>query len=295
MSKITGVYTNTCPVDAYRGAGRPEAAFLLEKLVDACARDLGLGARGNPPAQLHQAGAVPVPHADRPALRRRRVRRPHDAGAWSAPAGRASTSGWRSRRQAGKIRGIGMATYIEACAFPGSEPAFVRAQRRRHGDAEDRHADQRAGPCHRLCAVRRREAQHRHRKDHRPPGRHGRLEDGGGTGGSRSIPLGGVSASRAGEELAEKIKRIAADELEASAADIELHRRHGADRRHRPLDELRGDRQGREKAGRPEGLRRVRPGRSDLPERHAYLRGRDRSGNRRDRRSSATPSSTISA
>jgi carbon-monoxide dehydrogenase large subunit len=39
---VTGVYTNTCPVDAYRGAGRPEAAFLLEKLVDACAHDLGL-------------------------------------------------------------------------------------------------------------------------------------------------------------------------------------------------------------------------------------------------------------
>src|SRR5690606_20807680 len=41
---VTGLYTNTCPVDAYRGAGRPEAALLLEKLVDACARDLGLSA-----------------------------------------------------------------------------------------------------------------------------------------------------------------------------------------------------------------------------------------------------------
>ena len=39
---VTGVYTNTCPVDAYRGAGRPEAAFLIEKLADECARDLGL-------------------------------------------------------------------------------------------------------------------------------------------------------------------------------------------------------------------------------------------------------------
>ncbi|TIV00036.1 MAG: xanthine dehydrogenase family protein molybdopterin-binding subunit, partial [Mesorhizobium sp.] len=39
---VTGLYTNTCPIDAYRGAGRPEAAFLLEKLVDACAHDLGL-------------------------------------------------------------------------------------------------------------------------------------------------------------------------------------------------------------------------------------------------------------
>src|SRR5690606_4844904 len=49
-----------------------------------------------------------------------------------------------------------------------------------------------------------------------------RLAKGGGTGGSRSIPLGGVSAARAGEDLAEKIRKIAADELEAAAADIEL-------------------------------------------------------------------------
>jgi carbon-monoxide dehydrogenase large subunit len=42
---VTCIYTNTVPVDAYRGAGRPEAAFLLEKLVDECARDLGLRAR----------------------------------------------------------------------------------------------------------------------------------------------------------------------------------------------------------------------------------------------------------
>src|SRR5690606_17668332 len=48
-----------------------------------------------------------------------------------------------------------------------------------------------------------------------------RLASGGGTGGSRSIPLGGVSAARASEALAEKIRRIAADELEAAAADIE--------------------------------------------------------------------------
>src|SRR5690606_963871 len=49
------------------------------------------------------------------------------------------------------------------------------------------------------------------------------LDDGEGTGGSRASPLGGVSAVRAGEALAEKIRRMAADELEASAHDIELH------------------------------------------------------------------------
>ena len=65
----------------------------------------------------------------------------------------------------GKIRGIGMATYIEACAFPGSEPAFVEL----NGDGTvtlyDRHPDQRPGPRHRLCAVHRRQARLDYRQD----------------------------------------------------------------------------------------------------------------------------------
>jgi carbon-monoxide dehydrogenase large subunit len=80
------------------------------------------------------------------------------------------------------------------------------------------------------------------------------LKSGGGTGGSRSIPLGGVSAARAGEDLAGKIRRLAADELEASAADIELvggtARIVGTDRSH----VLRRHRQGGEEAGGPEGF-----------------------------------------
>ena len=204
---ITGVYTNTCPVDAYRGAGRPEAAFLLEKLVDACARDLGIGRGGDPAAQLHQAGAVSLPHPDRPALRCRRVRRPYDAGHGARRLGRASTQRLAQSKARGKIRGIGMATYIEACAFPGSEPAHVKLNDDGTVTLSHRHPDQRPGPRHRLCPVRRREARHRHRQDHRrtratPTD----LKKGGGTGGSRSIPLGGVSAARAGEDLAEKIK-----------------------------------------------------------------------------------------
>ncbi len=76
--EVAGVYTNTAPVDAYRGAGRPEAAFLVEKLVDACARDMGLGRDEIRRLQFHQARAVSLSHADQAALRRRRVRRPHD-------------------------------------------------------------------------------------------------------------------------------------------------------------------------------------------------------------------------
>ena len=61
-----------------------------------------------------------------------------------------------------------------------------------------------------------------------------RSTTGGGTGGSRSIPLGGVSAARAGEDLAEKIKALAADELEAGGGRHRARRRHGPHRRHRP-------------------------------------------------------------
>ena len=123
---------------------------------------------------------------------------------------------------AGKIRGIGMATYIEACAFPGSEPAFL--QLNGDGTVTLSIGTQTNGQGHATAYAQfivdklnidiSKIIVHQGDTD--------RIKKGGGTGGSRSIPLGGVSAARAGEDLAEKIKRIAADELEASAADIEL-------------------------------------------------------------------------
>lgn len=218
---ITGVYTNTCPVDAYRGAGRPEAAFLLEKLVDASARDLGL-----------------APHE----VRRRNFIRP-DQFPYRTPTGRvydvgefaghmdlamqrADWEGFGTRMEraaaAGRLRGIGMATYVEACAFAGSEPAHVRLEGdgsvtldigtqsngQGHATAYAQFVAEKLGvDIARVNVIQ---------------GDTDRLDKGGGTGGSRSIPLGGVSAARAGEDLAQKIRRIAADELEASAADIEL-------------------------------------------------------------------------
>ena len=218
---IHGVYTNTCPTDAYRGAGRPEAAFLLEKLVDECARQLGMA---------------------REEIRRRNFIRPeqfpyrtptdrlYDVGEFDGHMTQAmELAGWASFDErlkqstaAGKIRGIGMATYIEACAFPGSEPAFL--QLNGDGTVTLSIGTQTNGQGHATAY-----AQFIVDKLHIDisriivhQGDTDRIKKGGGTGGSRSIPLGGVSAARAGEDLAEKIKRIAADELEASAADIEL-------------------------------------------------------------------------
>ncbi|MEM9278347.1 MAG: xanthine dehydrogenase family protein molybdopterin-binding subunit [Pseudomonadota bacterium] len=218
---MRGSYTNTVPIDAYRGAGRPEAAYLIERLVDQCAREMGL---------------------PREEIRRRNLIKPEQLP-YTTPGGRMYDTGeyqahmeacmeradWESfERRAGeaktndKIRGIGMSTYIEACAFAGSEPAFVelngdgtvdvkigtQSNGQGHATAYTQLAADKLGLDYEQIRLRQGDTDD--------------LENGGGTGGSRSIPLGGVSVSRASEALAEKIKRIAAEELEASAADIVL-------------------------------------------------------------------------
>ncbi len=218
---ITGVYTNTCPVDAYRGAGRPEAAFLLEKLVDACARDMKLT-----PDEIRRRNFIKPEQFPY----KTQTGRLYDVGEFEGHMNRAmEQAGWASfperleaSRKAGKLRGIGMATYIEACAFAGSEPAKVRLQ----GDGRVSLfiGTQSNGQGH-ATAYAQFVAEKLNLdidKIDLHQGDTDELEKGGGTGGSRSIPLGGVSAGRAGEALAEKIKKIAADELEAAPADIEL-------------------------------------------------------------------------
>jgi carbon-monoxide dehydrogenase large subunit len=218
---VTGVYTNTCPVDAYRGAGRPEAALLLEKLVNACACDLGLSQDEIRRRNFIRPEQFPY---------RTQTDRLYDTGEFEGHMNRAmEQAGWTqfperlAESQArGKIRGIGMATYIEACAFAGSEPAYVELNG--DGTVTLKIGTQTNGQGHATAY-----AQFIAEKLNLPiekirvrQGDTDELKAGGGTGGSRSIPLGGVSAARAGEDLAEKIRRIAADELEASAGDIEL-------------------------------------------------------------------------
>ncbi|MEM9329990.1 MAG: xanthine dehydrogenase family protein molybdopterin-binding subunit [Pseudomonadota bacterium] len=218
---MRGSYTHTVPIDAYRGAGRPEAAYLIERLVDQCARDLDL---------------------PREEIRRRNLIKPEQLP-YTTPGGRMYDTGeyqahmeacmekadWEgfdaralAAKSAGKIRGIGMSTYIEACAFAGSEPAFVelnsdgtvdvkigtQSNGQGHATAYTQLAAEKLGLDYEKIKLRQ--------------GDTDELENGGGTGGSRSIPLGGVSVSRASEALAEVIKKIAAEELEASAADIIL-------------------------------------------------------------------------
>jgi carbon-monoxide dehydrogenase large subunit len=214
-------YTNTVPVDAYRGAGRPEAAYLIERLVDQCAADTGI---------------------DRVELRRRNFIRP-DQLPYRTPIGRLydtgdfaghldealRRAGWadfETRRAAasavGRLRGIGLATYVEACAFPGSEPAYVELTPQ--GRIELKIGTQTNGQGH-ATAYAQFVAEELKLDYELIDVRQGDTDEtptGGGTGGSRSIPLGAVSVRRASQALADKLKKLAADELEAAAADIEL-------------------------------------------------------------------------
>ena len=218
---MRGSYTNTVPVDAYRGAGRPEASYLIERLVDQCGREMGLS-------------------SDK--IRRRNLIRPEQLP-YTTPGGRTIDTGefqahmeacmekakWgqfdvrnKKARAQGKIRGIGMSTYVEACAFAGSEPAVVELAE--DGKIDIKIGTQNNGQGHATAYAQL--AAEKLGLDYTDvrlrQGDSDDLEDGGYTGGSRSIPLGGVSVVRASETLAEKIREIAADELEASAADIEL-------------------------------------------------------------------------
>src|SRR6185503_17133442 len=112
------VYTNTAPVDAYRGAGRPEATYVVERLVEEAARQLKLD-----PAEIRRRNFIDkFPHQTP-------VIMTYDIGDYTASLDvamrRADLAGFASRKAEaanhGKLRGIGYATYIEACGIAPSQ------------------------------------------------------------------------------------------------------------------------------------------------------------------------------
>jgi carbon-monoxide dehydrogenase large subunit len=120
--RITAAFTNTLPVDAYRGAGRPEAAYLIERLVDVAAR-LGIAptrcgartssSRGRCPTRRRPTGCTIREFAAH-------LARPGDDRLEGLSPPRAA------RSKSHKLRGIGLATYIEACGNGGPDAATVR-------------------------------------------------------------------------------------------------------------------------------------------------------------------------
>ena len=220
-ARVRCVFTNTVPVDAYRGAGRPEAAFLLERAVDAAARKLGLAPdeirRRNfipPEAMPYKTPAGPTYDSGEFAALMDEAMRRAD---WAGASARKAEAKARGRR-----RGIGMATYVEGCGGGPEDMAEVRVDPggdvlvlvgtqgsgQGHETAYAQLASERLGiPIERIRI---------HQGDTE------RVAYGFGTGGSRSLPVVGHAVLTAAEKVAAKAKRIAAQLLEAADPDVEL-------------------------------------------------------------------------
>jgi carbon-monoxide dehydrogenase large subunit len=228
------VFTHTVPVDAYRGAGRPEATYLLERIVDVAADETGID-----PAELRRRNFIPkdaYPYQTPVALQ-------YDSGDYFTTLDlalkAADYQGFEARRREaagrGKYRGIGLATYIEACGIAPS--AVVGSLGARAGLFES--AAIRVDPTGSVSVL---TGSHSHGQGHETTfaqlvadglgvpvdaveivhGDTGRIPYGMGTYGSRSLAVGGTAIVKAMDKVVAKGKKIAAHLLEASEADIEF-------------------------------------------------------------------------
>ncbi len=221
--RVTGTFTNNSPVDAYRGAGRPEITYLIERLVDKAARDLG----EDPIAYRARIALAPevFPYTTPTGLTYESA----DFGALLEQAkARVDWDGFSERQGAsaaqGLCRGIGVCLYIERCGGgPAlSEAADVRVQP--DGSVEVRIGSQANGQAHRTSY-----AQVVNEWLGVDPedvvviqGDTDEVATGTGTGGSWSIPMGGGAIARAADKVIEKARRIAAQKLEAGESDIDF-------------------------------------------------------------------------
>ncbi len=312
--EVDGVYTNTAPVDAYRGAGRPEATFVIERLVEVAARETG-----RDPAEFRRTNFIKTFPHQTPVLMT------YDAGDFPAALDKALAEadykGLAARKAAsaakGKLRGIGFSAYIEACGIAPSaavgalgggvglwESAEVRVNMigtvevltgsHSHGQGHETTFAQlvssRLGiPIENVTIV------------------HGdtdKVQMGMGTYGSRSGAVGMSAISKALDKIEAKAKKVAGYVLEASEQDIEFKDGKftvkGTDKSIdfgsvamnayiRAQDQHPGNR------ARPEGRRVLGSDQLHLPGGRAHLRARDRSANRRRHASSGGPRSTTSA
>jgi len=229
---VKAVFTNTVPVDAYRGAGRPEATFQLERVIDKAARELGV----DPIALRRQNFITQFPYATPVAVE-------YDTGDYHATMDKleeiADFKGFAARRKAseakGRLRGLGINCYIEACGIAPSN--LVGQLGARAGLYES--ATVRVNATGGLVVM---TGSHSHGQGHETSFAqvvsemigidanmveivHGDTANspmGMGTYGSRSIAVGGSAMVRATEKIINKAKKIAAHLMEASDADIEL-------------------------------------------------------------------------
>jgi aerobic carbon-monoxide dehydrogenase large subunit len=218
-ANILGVFTHTMPVDAYRGAGRPEANYLVERLVDAAARELNIDR-----IELRRRNMVPpsaMPHATP-------VGKTYDSGDFQvvmdAALQKMDYAGFASRQAAaaahGRRRGLGLAYYLEATGGDPTERAEIRF-------ADDGFVDvyvgtQSTGQGHETAYVQLTASRLGIDGDkiRVRQGDTDTIPVGGGTGGARSLYSEGQAILQTADAVIEKGKQAAAEALEAAIADI---------------------------------------------------------------------------
>ena len=219
--EVQGVFTNTAPVDAYRGAGRPEAIYAIERLLDVAAFDLGIS-----PDEIRRRNFIredQMPFATP-------LGSNYDSGNFQQNLEDAlKLSNWsefESRRTAaksrGKLLGIGLASYIERCAGGSPEQARLEVANDGHitlyigtlSNGQGHETAFRQILCERLGVA--------FEEVSIVQGDSDLIETGGGTMGSRSVPVGGAAIGSASEKIIEKAKLIAAELLETAVSDIEF-------------------------------------------------------------------------
>jgi len=229
---VKGVFTNTIPVDAYRGAGRPEATYQLERLVDKAAREMGLD-----PVEIRRRNFIQpdqFPYATPVGLA-------YDIGNYDATMDKlvevADFAGFEARKAEsaarGKLRGLGVSSYIEACGIAPSAAAGALGGRAGGWESANVRVNAAGG-------VTVWTGTHSHGQGHEttfaqivadmlglPENMvdivHGDSASGPlglGTYGSRSLAVGGSAIVRATEKVIAKAKKIAAHLLEAAEEDI---------------------------------------------------------------------------
>ncbi|MGX0901863.1 carbon-monoxide dehydrogenase large subunit [Roseovarius sp. MBR-79] len=229
---VKAVFTNTVPVDAYRGAGRPEATYQLERVIDKAARELGV----DPIALRRQNFITEFPYATPVAVE-------YDTGDYNATMDKleeiADLKGFAARRKEseakGRLRGLGVNCYIEACGIAPSnlvgqlgaraglyESATVRVNAtggitvmtgsHSHGQG---HETSFAQVISEMIGIDADQVEIVHGDTANSP-------MGMGTYGSRSLAVGGSAMVRATEKIINKARKIAAHLMEAAEGDIEL-------------------------------------------------------------------------
>jgi aerobic carbon-monoxide dehydrogenase large subunit len=230
--EVDAWFTNTAPVDAYRGAGRPEATYLLERLVSRCAWELGLSQD-----EIRKRNFISAfPYQTPVALQ-------YDTGDFHTVMEKANAladvAGFAQRRKAseakGLLRGIGYSSYIEACGLAPSNIAGALGARAGLFEV----GEIRVNPTGSVTVF---TGSHSHGQGHETTfaqvvaarlgipvdqvdvvhGDTGRVPFGMGTYGSRSISVGGAAIMKALDKIEIKAKKIAAHMLEASDTDIDF-------------------------------------------------------------------------